>query len=61
MDAQQAALWLSEARSSPFLAAEDGDLDRALALHAWHGQLSVAAFGMVQEFELLLRNTLGAG
>lgn len=64
MDAEQALRWLSEPRLRPFLDAQAGDLARAVELHAWHARLSVEVFGLVQAFEILLRNavdgTLGA-
>lgn len=58
MDDEQALRWLSKPRLQPFLDAEGGNLERALTLHAWHARLSVAVFGVVRDFEVLLRNAI---
>ena len=65
MDEQQARAWLSEPRYARFLDAAGGDHDRAVALYEWHSELTVASFGLIHHFEVLLRNAvdgvLGAG
>ena len=65
MDERQARAWLSEPRYTRFLAAAGGDHGRAVTLYEWHAELSVASFGLLHHFEVLLRNAidhaLGAG
>jgi hypothetical protein len=65
MDSQQATAWLSEPRFRPFKDAANGDHDAAVALYIWHADLATACFGVVQHFEVILRNaidrTLGDG
>jgi hypothetical protein len=65
VDEQQARAWLSEPRYARFLDAAGGDHERAVALYEWHAELSVASFGLIHHFEVLLRNAvdgvLGAG
>jgi hypothetical protein len=65
VDEQQARAWLSEPRYKRFLDAAGGDHERAVALYEWHAKLSVASFGLLHHFEVLVRNAidhaLGAG
>lgn len=65
MDEQQARAWLSEPRYARFLDAADGDHERTVTLYEWHAELTVASFGLIHHFEVLLRNAidgvLGAG
>lgn len=65
MDEHQARSWLSEPRYARFLEAAEGDHERAVALYEWHARLTVASFGLIHHFEVLLRNaidgTLGTG
>ena len=58
MEEQQACAWLSEPRYARFLAAAGGDHERAVALYEWHVDLSVASFGLIHRFEVLLRNAI---
>jgi hypothetical protein len=58
MDEQQARAWLSEPRYARFLDAVDGDHKRAMALLEWHAELTVASFGLIHRFEVLLRNAI---
>jgi hypothetical protein len=65
MDEYQARSWLSEPRYARFLEAAEGNHERGVALYEWHADLSVASFGLIHHFEVLLRNaidrSLGAG
>jgi hypothetical protein len=65
MDEHQARSWLSEPRYGRFLEAVEGNHERAVALYEWHTRLTVASFGLIHHFEVLLRNALdgalGAG
>lgn len=65
MDEHQARSWLSEPRYGRFLEAAEGNHERAVALYEWHTRLTVASFGLIHHFEILLRNAidgaLGAG
>jgi hypothetical protein len=58
VDGQQAHVWLSTARFEPFLTAAGGDHARAVALYDWHAEIAAASFGMIQHFEVLLRNAI---
>jgi hypothetical protein len=58
VDERQARAWLSEPRYTRFLDAADGDHERAVALYEWHAELTVASFGLIHHFEVLLRNTI---
>lgn len=58
MDSQQATAWLSEPRFRPFQDATKGDHDAAVALYVWHADLTAACFGVVQHFEVILRNAI---
>jgi len=58
MEEQQARAWLSEPRYARFLDAANGDHERAIALYEWHVDLSVASFGLIHRFEVLLRNAI---
>jgi hypothetical protein len=58
MEEQQARAWLSEPRYARFLDAAGGDHKRAMALYEWHVDLSVASFGLIHRFEVLLRNAI---
>jgi hypothetical protein len=64
VDEQQARAWLSEPRYARFLDAA-GDHERAVALYEWPAELTIASFGLIHHFEVLLRNAideaLGAG
>jgi hypothetical protein len=55
---QQALAWLSEPRYARFLNAAGGDHERAMALYEWHAELTVASFGLIHHFEVLLRNAV---
>jgi hypothetical protein len=65
MDEHQARSWLSEPRYGRFLEAVEGNHERAVALYEWHTRLTVASFGLIHHFEVLLRNAIdgaiGAG
>lgn len=58
MTERQALAWLSESRLAPFLQASRGDHNRAVDLYEGHAELSVALFGLLQGFEVLLRNAI---
>jgi len=58
MEEQQARAWLSEPRYMRFLDAASGDHTQAVALYEWHAELSVASFGLIHRFEVLLRNAI---
>ena len=58
MEEHQAQAWLSAARFEPFLAASDGDYERAIELYDWHAEIAAACFGMVHHFEVLVRNAI---
>jgi hypothetical protein len=58
MDSQQATAWLSEPRFRPFQDATKGDHDAAVALYVWHAELTAVCFGVVQHFEVILRNSI---
>jgi hypothetical protein len=58
MEEQQARTWLSEQRYTRFLDAAGGDHERAMALYEWHVELTVASFGLIHRFEVLLRNAV---
>jgi hypothetical protein len=65
MDEHQARSWLSEPRYGRFLEAVGGNHERAVALYEWHTRLTVASFGLIHHFEVLLHNAIdgaiGAG
>jgi hypothetical protein len=65
MDEHQARSWLSEPRYGRFLEAVEGNHERVVALYEWHTRLTVASFGLIHHFEVLLRNAIdgaiGAG
>lgn len=65
MNERQAGTWLSEARYGRFRDACRGDHAAAIDLYEWHAALSMASFGLVHHFEVLVRNaidgTLGEG
>jgi hypothetical protein len=65
MDEHQARSWLSEPRYERFLETARGSHEQAVALYEWHVELTVALFGLIHPFEVLLRNAidvaLGAG
>jgi hypothetical protein len=58
MEQGQALAWLSEQRYNRFLEAAAGDHERAVTLYEWHADLSVASFGLIRDFEVLLRNAI---
>lgn len=58
MQEKQARAWLSGPRYQRFLSAADGEHERAVALHEWHTELTVASFGLIHRFEVLLRNAI---
>lgn len=58
MDERQARNWLSEPRYARFLEAAEGSHERAMALYEWHARLTVASFGLIHHFEVLLRNAI---
>jgi hypothetical protein len=58
MDEHQARSWLSEPRYGRFLEAAEGNHERAVALYEWHTRLTVASFGLIHHFEVLLRNAI---
>lgn len=60
MNKQQAFAWLSKPRYGRFLEACDGDHERATDLYQRHSELSVALFGLLRGFEVLLRNAIDA-
>jgi hypothetical protein len=60
MNEQQAFAWLSKPRYGRFLEACGGDHERATDLYQGHSELSVALFGLLRGFEVLLRNTIDA-
>jgi hypothetical protein len=60
MDAPQATAWISDARFHPFLAEAGGNHARAVALYAWHVQLSAACSATIHNFEVLVRNAIDA-
>jgi hypothetical protein len=49
---------LSRERLARYLAVTGGDLEKALALHLWNAALGGALHTPIQNFELLLRNSL---
>jgi hypothetical protein len=65
MNERQVTAWVSDERFASFRTVAGGDFGRALATYRWHVELSMAVFGLVHEFEVLIRNTidreLGAG
>ena len=65
MDEHQARNWLSEPRYERFLETARGSREQAVVLYEWHVELTVASFGLIHRFEVLLRNAidgaLGAG
>jgi hypothetical protein len=58
MREEQARAWLSEPRYQRFLCAAGGEHERAIALYEWHAELTVASFGLIHRFEVLLRNAI---
>lgn len=62
---RQARRWLSEERYARFRRACRGDHASTMRFYEWHAALSMASFGLVHHFEVLVRNaidgTLGAG
>jgi hypothetical protein len=58
VDEQQARAWLSEPRYARFFDAAGGDHARAVTLYEWHAELTVASFGLIHHFEVLLRNAI---
>lgn len=58
MEEQQARAWLSEPRYQRFLDAAGGEHERAVALYEWHTELTVASFGLIHLFEVVLRNAI---
>jgi hypothetical protein len=65
MDERQACTWLSAARYGRFRDACGGNHASAIDLYEWHAALSMASFGLIHHFEVLVRNaidgTLGDG
>jgi hypothetical protein len=65
MNEWQARRWLSEARYARFRDACRGDHVSTVRFYEWHAALSMASFGLIHHFEVLVRNaidgTLGAG
>ncbi|MFY1578934.1 hypothetical protein ACN26Z_29010 [Verrucosispora sp. WMMD703] len=49
---------ISELRLAPYVAAEGGDLGRALRLYAWNVEVSGAFLGILHLLEIRLRNAL---
>ncbi|MBB4660825.1 hypothetical protein [Conexibacter arvalis] len=58
MDERQVSAWVSDDRFASFLAVADGDFARALSTYRWHVDLCMAVFGLVHEFEVLIRNAI---
>lgn len=62
---RQARRWLSEARYARFRNSCQGGHTSTMCLYEWHAALSMASFGLVHHFEVLVRNAidgiLGAG
>lgn len=58
MTERQAGRWLSEARYARFLDACGGNHTRAVDLYELHAVLSMASFGLIHHFEVLLRNAV---
>lgn len=58
MEEQQACAWLSEPRCARLRDAAGDDHGRAIALYEWHAKLTVASFGLIHRFEVLLRNAI---
>lgn len=50
--------WLSPERFAEYLAAADGDHDRASRLYEWNASASSALFELIGHFEVLLRNAI---
>lgn len=65
MSEPQARRWLSEERYDRFRSACGGDHGSTARFYEWHAVLSMACFGLIHHFEVLVRNaidsTLGAG
>jgi hypothetical protein len=65
MNERQARRWLSEERYDRFRNACGGDHESTARFYEWHAVLSMACFGLIHHFEVLVRNaideTLGAG
>lgn len=60
MNEFEAAAWLSDARSAPFLDSVGGDHDKAVELYEWNARLGSACFTSIHHFEVLLRNAIDA-
>lgn len=58
MNEQQACSWLSEPRYGRFRVACGGEHESAVDLYEWHAVLSMACFGLIHHFEVLLRNAI---
>jgi hypothetical protein len=58
MNEQQACSWLSEPRYGRFRVACGGKHESAVDLYEWHAVLSMACFGLIHHFEVLLRNAI---
>lgn len=60
MNEQQARAWLSEARYARFRDACGGGHRSAVDLYEQHAVLSMASFGLIHHFEVLVRNAIDA-
>lgn len=58
MDEWEARRWLSEARYARFRDACGGDHESTLRFYEWHSVLSMASYGLIHHFEVLVRNTI---
>lgn len=50
--------WITAPRFATYLAAADGDQDRAFLLYCWNAQLAAAVFEVVHHVEVLIRNAM---
>jgi hypothetical protein len=61
LDEPQARRWLSEARYARFRDRCGDDHDSTMRLYEWHAVLSMASYGLIHHFEVLIRNVVDAG
>jgi len=58
MSERQARKWLSEARYNRFRGACGGDHESTARFYEWHAVLSMASYGLIHHFEVLIRNAV---
>ena len=58
VSSEQAALWITRLRLTPYLDATDGDSSAAIELYVWNARLSAACIEVIHHVEVLVRNAI---